>query len=633
MMNIKKIIAGALAAFMFSTVAYVPVIAEDTSSEEGNAAFDELLLQDFKDSVSSDYLTMHFLVKDLDSYDLEKPEVTIGKGPSEEYEDAVEEAEKMIAKLQEFDYDSLSSKQQHDYDAVMYAYEDQLNRSQYWQYQWVFSPSNNVIQNISTNLTEFVFYENQDFYDYVTLLSTVSDYLQECIEFTEKQVTEGYFMSDAALEESLDAIGDYLEQTDTNPIIVDFENDADASSYLSDGEKVDLKTQVRDIVVNDILPKCTEVYEYLEGKEGTTGNVSFYDMEDGLDYYTLNVQNIASTSKTIQEQFDELDSFLQDAIDEYIEILTKNNSYTEGSVALTDAESVLSYLSSHFTEYGFPEIPDVNYTAEYLDPTVVSGNVLAYYMSSPIDDYTENSIKINGDNISDSNTLYMTLAHEGYPGHLYQHVYYLSTDPSPLRVLCSFLGYTEGWAMYAEVHAMSWNVLSETNARVEVLDTELNYGLCALIDLGVNGLGWDEEDVADYLDSMGLNSSIADIFYEQTLIYPGDYNSYGYGLIRLMALEQEAKEALGSEFDLESFNKVILDDGPRTLDAVEKDVKSYISSITGVSSNTDTPTTVIENTPTSSQPNYILYIGAGVVVILVVIIIVSRGQKGSRHGA
>ncbi|WP_289445788.1 DUF885 family protein, partial [Klebsiella pneumoniae] len=47
--------------------------------------------------------------------------------------------------------------------------------------------------------------------------------------------------------------------------------------------------------------------------------------------------------------------------------------------------------------------------------------------------------------------LYTTLAHEGYPGHLYQTTYYASQNPSPIRSLLNFGGYVEGWATYAEM--------------------------------------------------------------------------------------------------------------------------------------------------------------------------------------
>ena len=69
----------------------------------------------------------------------------------------------------------------------------------------------------------------------------------------------------------------------------------------------------------------------------------------------------------------------------------------------------------------------------------------AFYMIPAIDNTEENVIYINQAQMNDDLTLFTTLAHEGYPGHLYQTVYYESTDPDPIRSLMDFGGYVEGW--------------------------------------------------------------------------------------------------------------------------------------------------------------------------------------------
>ncbi|MEE8807983.1 MAG: DUF885 family protein [Lactimicrobium sp.] len=610
--RLKKVICMMSAALLCVPAVFVPVKAEETA--QGNSDFDALLQQDFINTMEDDYLTMHFTLKDPESMGIVKPEVTVGKDPHTEITKAKSEAEDMLAKLKAFDYDSLSTTQQHDYDALVYAYTDQLNRSDE-NYDWLFTPGNNLITNLSTNLTEFIFYTREDFDDYVTLLQSVQSYLAACLSFTEEQAEAGYFMSDKALEETESQIASFVAKTQDNPIIVDFNDDADASQLLTDGERVDLKTQVSDIVINQIIPSCQMIADKLNGYKGKGGQTGYYDMDGGLDYYTLDEQNTASTSKPLDDQFDELDSFIQDTVSQ---LASLGSNAGNGTVNFTDANKILSYLSSEETNYGFPAIPDVTYTADSLDPSVVSGNVLAYYVSAPVDDYSNNVIKINDSNISDLNELYGTLAHEGYPGHLYQHVYYLATNPNLIREACSFLGYTEGWAMYAEVHAYSWNVLSDSDATYQQVTTELNYALCALADIGVNGMGWSQDDLSDYLSSVGLNTQAASSLYEQCLIYPTDYNSYGYGLVRLVTLENEAREALGDDFELEEFNKVILDNGPRTLDSVEDDVTAWVEA-NGGTMKSDSKTS--KSASSSFSPVYGVAIAAGAALIIVFVVL------------
>lgn len=577
MRNIVKYIQTALCVLplSFVTISVVPVHAE-----ERNEAFDALIEQDFIDTMESDYLTMHFTVKDYAAMGIEKPEVTLGEINQESFREMREQAKDMIDKLESFDKDRLSEEQKTDYDAIMAAYIDQRDRAANPDFNWLFTPSSNIILNTSTNFTEFVFYGEQDFKDYISLLSSFPAYVDSAMTLTEQQAEDGYFMADRALDETLASIDAFTAKTEENPILVDFENDVDAAGYLSDGAKVDYKTQVSDLVRNTVLPACVDVRDRLSALRGTGSDTGFAGIEGGAEYFEMVLQNNSSTTRSAEEQFEDLDAFLKKTIRTYIGQLQQGDSY--GSVNMKDPDEVLSYLSEHLTDYDFPSIEDVSYTAEYLDPSVVSGNVLAYYVGSPVDAYHENAIKINGDGVTDANTLYQTLAHEGYPGHLYQHVYYLGTDPLLLRTVCSFLGYSEGWAMYAELQALDWNVLSEDDASLMTSELALNYALSAVSDIAVNYLGYDEAELGEYLETLGLNSIVAPDLYDMVICYPGDYGSYGYGMMRMLNMREYAEQSLGNAFDAEAFHKVILDGGPRMLDAVEEDVKQWVEESGGV---------------------------------------------------
>ena len=77
--------------------------------------------------------------------------------------------------------------------------------------------------------------------------------------------------------------------------------------------------------------------------------------------------------------------------------------------------------------------------------------------------------------------------HEGYPGHLYQTVYYASTKPDPLRSIFNFGGYVEGWATYAE---MGSYYLADSLTREQAVLLQKNssilLALYALADMGIH---------------------------------------------------------------------------------------------------------------------------------------------------
>lgn len=606
-------VAGCVLPLSLMSISVVPLQAE-----ERNAAFDELMEQDFIETMESDYLTMHFTVKDYAAMGIEKPEPVFGTVSAEDFDEVKQEAEEMIEKLESFDRDSLSAEQQTDYDAIMFAYIDQRDRGADPDFNWMFLPSSNVILNASTNLTEFVFYTEEDFTDYLSLLASFPAYVDSAVTLTEQQAADGYFMADSALEETLTSIDAFVAKTEDNPILADFENEVEKAGYLSDGAKVDYLTQADDIVINQILPSCQNARDRLALLKGSGSGTGYTGLDGGREYFEKVLQNNSSTTRSAEEQFEDLDGFLKETLRTYIGQLQQSDTY--GSVNMTDPDEILSYLSSHLEEYDLPAIEEVSYEAEYLDPSVVSGNVLAYYVGSPVDAYQDNAIKINGDGVTDANTLYQTLAHEGYPGHLYQHVYYLGTDPLLLRTVCSFLGYTEGWAMYAELEAIGFDVLSEADAELMVSELELNYALSAIADIAVNYLGYDEGQLAEYLNSIGLNGAVSGDLYNMVINYPGDYGSYGYGMMRMVEMRAYAEEALGSDFDALALHKIILDGGPRTLDDVEEDVKAWVEENGGV--------TIRKQEETDGTPYLIV---AGICVVGVVGVGILRHKRTKQN--
>ncbi|MBR5207520.1 MAG: DUF885 family protein, partial [Erysipelotrichaceae bacterium] len=200
----------------------------------------------------------------------------------------------------------------------------------------------------------------------------------------------------------------------------------------------------------------------------------------------------------------------------------------------------------------------------------------------PYDAITENVIKINPTSAKgNSLTLYPTLAHEGFPGHCYQTTYYYATNPHPIRTLVDNFGYVEGYAMYIESYAYQWLLPNDPNlAKFLDLDTELNYLLQALIDIGVNYEGWGKEEVGKFLREMGFSDSAELIksLYEYVISDPGLLLPYGIGLVEMNELRKAAENALKDKFNEIEYHKVILEAGPMYFDLLEEKVNNWISS-------------------------------------------------------
>lgn len=604
----KKLVNGILGTFLLISSILTPIHAEESFSEFEDELFQEMM--------SEDYTTLHFSLRDYQKYGIEKPEVNIGDASWDEYEDSVEDCDEYLKKLQSFDYDSLSETEQKDYRTIAFYLERNKELNSYPYFDWAFNSAEGVIDNLLTTFTEFVFYEKEDIDDYLTTLASVPAYLDQCLENTKKQAAEGYFLTDAMLKETEDAIAKFVDKKDDNELIKIFDENIDAFDGLSAEEKEAYKKKNQEIVLNAYIPsyeKVAEELQKLKGARKADYNVS--SLDGGSEYYAALAKYKTSIDADVETILDICTQYIEKSVDELYDIMQNHSEVTEETLDFDSAEDVLSYLEGHLD--AFPALDKVYYNVQYLDPSVANDSIVAYYLSPPVDGMRDNVIKINGDNVSDVIDLYTTLAHEGFPGHLYQTNYYIQQQPSLLRTQLTMMGYQEGWGMFAEGQALHVSGLSEYASEYQKINIELNYVLSAAVDLGVNGLGWSTKDVSKYLDNLDLNSSIAKDLYDFATLQPGTILPYGVGVAMFELLENKAKNALGNDFDQKAFNEVLLNDGNRPFEVVEDDVNAYCGIDGNDENNIISHRSNNKETPVKEDVNWLVYgvCGCGIIVI------------------
>ncbi len=604
----KKLVNGILGSFLMISSILTPIHAKESFSDFEDELFQEMM--------SEDYTTLHFSLRDYQKYGIEKPDVNIGDASWDDYEDNVEDCDEYLKKLQSFDYDSLSETEQKDYRTISFYLERNKELNSYPYFDWAFNSAEGVIDNLLTTFTEFVFYEKEDIDDYFATLASVPAYLDQCLENTKKQAAKGYFLTDAMLKATEDAIEKFVDKKDDNELIKIFDENIDAFDGLSTEEKEAYKKKNQEIVLNAYIPsyeKVAEELQKLKGSRKADYNVS--SLDGGSEYYAALARYKTSIDADVETILDICTQYIEKSVDELYDIMQNHSEVTEETLDFDSAEDVLSYLEGHLD--AFPVLDKVYYNVQYLDPSVANDSIVAYYLSPPVDDMRDNVIKINGDNVSDVLDLYTTLAHEGFPGHLYQTNYYIQQQPSLLRTQLTMMGYQEGWGMFAEGQALHVSGLSEYASEYQKINIELNYVLSAAVDLGVNGLGWSTKDVSKYLDRLDLNSSIAKDLYDFATLQPGTILPYGVGIAMFELLEKKAKNALGNDFDQKAFNEVLLNDGNRPFEVVEDDVNAYCGIDGNDENNIISHRFNNKETPVKEDVNWLLYgaCGCGIIVI------------------
>jgi uncharacterized protein (DUF885 family) len=196
-----------------------------------------------------------------------------------------------------------------------------------------------------------------------------------------------------------------------------------------------------------------------------------------------------------------------------------------------DPEEIINYFLENMSA-DFPEFPESEWNVSNLPSSLEVDGVLAYYLIPRIDASDVNIIRVNASaTADDSTTLFMTLAHEGYPGHMLQFNVQQSCGAYAVEQIISHLGYSEGWAMYTERKSLDYAGISEALKNLILLNSDLSYDLYAYADLAVNGKGWDVEQLEDYLYDIGLNAEMACDIYDMVVGDPGALLPYSLGYI------------------------------------------------------------------------------------------------------
>lgn len=550
--------------------------------------FDEALTEMFKETVSSDALTLHYKLIDPSVYGIELEEVSLGSLLEEDLAKADQSLLDDLAIINRFDKDELSEKQQIDYEAVKSYLELQAMSIGMDEYCILFSPSGSITSALITNFTEFRFYQKEDIEMYLTLLKDVERYLNEALAFTEKQVDLGYFMNNAGIEDTVSSIDRFISKQNDNELILSFNNKLDNFDDLDEDEKEAFKKQNEEIVLKTVIPSYSHVKEALNSyKDTRTTEGGYASLPHGKKYYEVLLRNSVGYLGDIDELFEEGEDTLEDLSKTMITLLMKDSALydryidQEAYFESQDPEEILKGYQKMLLE-SYPQGPNVSYTAEYLDASIANDYTIAYYLIPPVDDITDNVIKINPKHTGDDlPTLYTTLAHEGFPGHCYQKTYYFNTNPNPIRTVYDFLGYDEGWAMMAELDALPWILEDQALATFLASETYYLYLIQSMTDVGVNYYGWNKQELQSWLQEYGSIYGLeadetVDALYNSAVNDPGLLLEYGFGMMKMLSIREEAMEKLGKKFDNVEYHQLILESGSVTFDLMEEIVENWI---------------------------------------------------------
>lgn len=527
----------------------------------------------FCSEVAANTISLHYTLKNPEDYGITDYEISPGNFESDP--DVVKaSAENMRQSLQTFSYDGLNLQNRITFDILEYQIRTAERNADYILYEEPLELVSGVQTQFPVIMSEYRFYDRQDVETYLELLEKTGDYFDSLIKFEREKADAGLFMADYALDTVLEQCRAFLDMGDENYLYSTFADRIEAVEELTKEEKSDY-IQDNALAVSDcVFPAYENLISSLEELRGSGENEKgLVNLPDGADYYELVVRRATGSERSVEEMEDLTRRQITDdleAMEQVLGITTEEAQEAAASMTQDSAGLILSKLQDGIKET-FPEAPDTALEVKYVPEEMEEHLSPAFYMIPAIDNTEENVIYINRAHMNDDLTLFTTLAHEGYPGHLYQTVYYESTDPDPVRSVMDFGGYVEGWATYAEMGSYYLTPLSKEQAVLLQKNSSIILGLYALADMGIHYEGWSRMDTVAFFSNYGItDTETIERIYELIIGSPGNYLKYYIGYVEFLELKKDWAEEKGTEFSQKEFHEAVLEVGPAPFDIVEK---------------------------------------------------------------
>lgn len=519
----------------------------------------------FRQEVSSNTITLHYTVQNPSNYQIEASEVSFGNYSISSSEIS-SSAENALASLRKIPCSELTAANQTTWRVLEDSFSRTLEGIPYLLYDEPLCPLTGIQTQLPILLSEYQFHSTEDVDTYLALLHTLQDHFASLISFEQAKADAGLFMTDASAASVIKECTSFLNTGSSNYLYSSFEDRIHALKTCSEKEKKDYIAQNEAAIKSAVLPAYKDLLAALEDlRSQASSSGGLCRLPDGKSYYQYLVKEETGSDRSIDELKElTLTQIQQDLVAMQAILTTSDESVSKASIELdsdSDPAAILTHLQKKITSY-FPDAGTSDTQVKYVSSEMAEYVSPAFYMVPAIDNTGSQTIYINSLHLPDDLDLFTTLAHEGYPGHLYQHVYYASTDPAPIRSLLDCGGYTEGWATYAEMLSYYFTSLSKDQASLCQHNASAMLGLYAMADMGIHYDGWSLTDTLAFFRDYGIeDSDTVRQIYDLIIADPANYLKYYIGCVEFLELKKEAIEKWDDDFSQMRFHKAVLDAG------------------------------------------------------------------------
>lgn len=547
---------------------------------KSTGSFSDFCTTLFREEMKSNTMNLHFTLKDPKAAGIDSYEITLGSLSGDSPHNQARQLKKLSEELKKYSHRSLKGKDRLTCRLLSDYISRQQNLAAYPYYDEPLTPSGGVTSQLPVLLAEYTFRNTRDIKDYLGLLSQIDTYFLGILDYEQKKADAGLFMSDEACLKVIEGCEVFTEHPDDNFLIDTFSNRLNAMDGLTDTQKNAYLKQHSKVLSDHVIPAYSQMIKGLTMLLGRGhNNWGLCNFPEGKAYYEAVVSADTGCDDSVEDLFSQIAKARREDLMFCQNLLEKNPKLASQSpkpdAALKEENAMLSRLQKEILT-DFPAPPQTEVEICHVDPALSEYLAPAFYITAPIDDISHNRIYIN-DAKNDTDIYYFTtLAHEGYPGHLYQTICTSSYGAPEVLSLLNYPGYTEGWATYTEMQSFYYAGLDPDLASLLQHNQAATLSLYATADIGIHYFGWEKEKNAAFWSEYGVDDTatvkrITDLILEE----PGNYLKYYVGYLKFRQMrEQLALE--NKNFSVSAFHEAILRTGPSPFSVLEETVRDQL---------------------------------------------------------
>lgn len=556
-------------------------------NKEMQKQFDEFIKNEFISEMENDYLSMHILLEHPEDFGVNPKDmkIQIGSKYSEEaFDEDRKELAETIKEFEAFDRDQLSDQQKDTYDCYRYMLDISEDASDE-KFDYLGSSFNTMTGDhaqLPSLFADIVLRNEEDVKNVITLLKDVLPYMESNIAYTDKQLLENTMTINA--DEVISRCQEVVDAGMEGSTLTSMKKHVDEMD-LSASAKAKYKKELEEAYRTSFLPAYKKVINYMKklDKGGNhTGGLATLD--NGKEFYEILFRKATGSDDSVKNIKKRLEEEAQNAMLSAQNAVTSNPEALEAYMSNTtrtgykDYKGILTYLETAYKK-DFPDVGKFNYNIEPLASDLATSGIAAYFNIPAIDGTTPKEIRVNNTDKAAIDTIstFTTVAHEGIPGHMYQIQYAYNNLKNPWHLACTnFSGYTEGYATYVELYSVNYIDTDDAIKQLTEAMTVYEHAIIALIDIGIHYEGWSIDQLKQFCNEKGLDSSQAQGIYDQICYNPTSFLSYYVGYMEIADLKKEAQKELGDKFTDLGFHTALLESGSAPFSVVERHIDAYI---------------------------------------------------------